>query len=209
MTIQFTGNYQLPYPALDRSDTADVPRDIKALADKVDTALLGLRRDDLIGELKLWPINGAPTGFVICDGSLLLRAGTYSKLFTAIGTVYNLDADSDITRFRIPDLRGRVPVGPDGTANRLVSAPDLLGKSGGEEEHILTANQSGRNLGGEWINTSNFQWQQIQTPQDSANPRYAQYVAPGAHVTALTDSSGAAHNNMQPYQVVNYIIRYA
>lgn len=49
----------------------------------------------------------APTGFLLCDGSSLLRA-TYADLFTAIGTTYG---SADGTHFTLPDLRSRVPVG--------------------------------------------------------------------------------------------------
>lgn len=49
----------------------------------------------------------APTGYLICDGSSLLRA-TYADLFAAIGTTYG---SADGTHFNLPDVRGRMPVG--------------------------------------------------------------------------------------------------
>jgi hypothetical protein len=125
MAIQFTANFQIPYPALDRSDTADVPRDIKAVADKVDQTLLTMRHDELIGEIKIWPIAAAPALFLICDGSLLDRVGTYNKLYNAIGTSFGIAGD-DGTKFRLPDGRGRAFFGVDGAAGRL-SADDALG----------------------------------------------------------------------------------
>lgn len=131
MAIQFTSNFQLPYPAADRSDTADVPRDFKALADKLDTTLLAARRDDLIGEVKLWPIAAPPASFLICDGSPLDRLGIYAALYQAIGLTYS-EAGIAADKFRIPDARGRNLIGVDGSAGRI-TGNDALGSAGGKE----------------------------------------------------------------------------
>ena len=45
----------------------------------------------------------APTGFLACDGSAVLRA-TYATLFAAIGTTWG--AGNGSTTFNVPDLRG-------------------------------------------------------------------------------------------------------
>lgn len=49
----------------------------------------------------------APSGFLLCDGSSLVRA-TYPDLFTAIGTTFG---SVDGSHFTLPDMRGRTPVG--------------------------------------------------------------------------------------------------
>lgn len=49
----------------------------------------------------------APTGFLMCDGSSLLRA-SYAALFAAIGTAFGA---ADGTHFNVPDMRGRTAVG--------------------------------------------------------------------------------------------------
>ena len=54
----------------------------------------------------------APTGFLVCDGSAVSR-GTFSALFTAIGTTWG-DGDGSTT-FNLPDTRGRVILGAGGT----------------------------------------------------------------------------------------------
>lgn len=46
----------------------------------------------------------APTGFVLCNGASLLRAGTYADLFAVIGTAFGA---ADGTHFNVPDARGR------------------------------------------------------------------------------------------------------
>lgn len=59
------------------------------------------------------PFGGAtaPIGWLLCDGSSVLRA-TYPALFTAIGTTYG---SADGTHFNLPDLRNRLPMGAGGT----------------------------------------------------------------------------------------------
>lgn len=57
--------------------------------------------------------SGAPVGWLACDGATVDRA-SYPALFAAIGTAHNVGGESG-TVFRLPDLRGRVPLGPDAT----------------------------------------------------------------------------------------------
>jgi len=60
----------------------------------------------------------APTGWLLCDGSSLLRTGIYADLFAAIGTTYG---SVDETHFNIPDRRGIFARGA-GTSEKLVDA---------------------------------------------------------------------------------------
>jgi hypothetical protein len=64
----------------------------------------------------------APTGYLVCNGSLISRA-TYADLFTAIGTLYG--AGDGATTFAVPDLRGQFIRGFDSGAN--VDAGRVLG----------------------------------------------------------------------------------
>lgn len=139
MAIQYTANFHLPFPNTDRSDTADVPRDISALAQATDASLLSLRRDDLIGEIKIWPTLVAPTGFLICDGSVLAQAGQYAALYGVVGGAFNTGGEG-AGNFRLPDCRGRTLFGIDGAGGRL-SANDALGNSGGFEAVTLNSGQ--------------------------------------------------------------------
>jgi microcystin-dependent protein len=49
-----------------------------------------------------------PTGWLLCDGSSVLRAGTYAALFSAIGTTWG---SVDGTHFNVPNLLGRTTIG--------------------------------------------------------------------------------------------------
>lgn len=252
MAIQFTANFALPYPQEDRSDTADVPRDIKALAVKVDTELLVARHDELIGEVKIWPIAAAPANFLICDGSLVDRAGVYNDLFLVIGTTFNTGGEAG-DKFRLPDLRGRVPVGVDGVAGRL-DALDALGNAGGAQKHLLSSAEMplhNHAVGNHQHGPGSMEAVAAgaHTHGGPYNGEFAGFSVAGPKVVVRstagagfdvefshgTDSNiagshghilnglsslagaqdttgtggGATHNNMQPYQIVNFIIRYA
>ena len=80
-----------------------------------------------VGSICAFPSSSVPSGFLICDGSLVSRS-TYSDLFNVIGTTYG--AGDGSTTFALPNLSGRVPMGPD--------SGYALGSSGGEYSHELT-----------------------------------------------------------------------
>jgi microcystin-dependent protein len=170
------------------------------------------------------PYGGAsaPAGWLLCYGQSLLRA-SYVDLFAAIGTAYGA---ADGTHFSIPDLRGRVPAGKDdmggSAASRLTSTtmtPDgvTLAAVGGAQTHTLITSELAVHS---------------HTPTDpghthTATPSGAtgnSTVGSGGAVLALTSASGisvafattgitignagsgAAHNNVQPSIITNYII---
>lgn len=92
------------------------------------------QQEGLIGEVKLFAGNFAPRGWAFCDGQLLAIASN-TALFSILGTTYGGDGR---TTFALPDLRGRVAIGPR-------SGPGLstyqLGQKSGSESKILTTNQ--------------------------------------------------------------------
>lgn len=95
---------QLPYP--ESTDSADVPRDIKALADKLDSPTAG--GVFIIGEVRFIAIAAPPAGWLVADGRAVSRA-TYGALFAAIAAVFGPGDGS--TTFNLPDARGRALVG--------------------------------------------------------------------------------------------------
>lgn len=83
-----------------------------------------------IGEIRIFPYMFAPRGWARCDGTLA-HVTELSSLFKILGTRYG--GDGKIT-FALPDLQGRVPVGPG-------QGPDLpsyqLGEMGGSSSVVL------------------------------------------------------------------------
>lgn len=136
----------------------------------------------------------APSGYLICDGSAVSRT-TYAELFTAIGTAYGTGDGS--TTFNIPNLKGKIPVGYDSSDTDF----DTLGETGGEKEHTLTTEEM---------------------PSHSHQVKRKNVAQLGNGATVITNfgetsyhsiintaetGSGQSHNNLQPYVVINYIIR--
>lgn len=84
----------------------------------------------LIGEVKLWPAATAPENYLICDGADVSRT-TFAALFALFGEAYG--EGDNATTFNLPDLRGRVALGVDGS--------HALGSAGGAETVTLTRAQ--------------------------------------------------------------------
>lgn len=59
------------------------------------------------GSILMWSAANAPSGFLVCNGAYLLRT-SYPNLFSVIGITYG---STDVSNFRLPDLRGRFPIG--------------------------------------------------------------------------------------------------
>jgi microcystin-dependent protein len=152
------------------------------------------------GALMPFAGGGAPSGWLICDGSAVSRT-TYSSLYAAIGATYGSGNGS--TTFNVPDMRGNVPMGANG------SYP--LGSSGGEASHVLTTSEmpvhshtdSGHSHGG----IPN----QLLAVQSGTGTTVIGGGTTGntgsASANIQNAGSGGAHNNLQPYQTFNYIIK--
>ena len=128
----------------------------------------------------------APPGFLLCDGSAISRS-VYAGLFAVIGT--SCGAGDGITTFNIPNMKGRVPVGIG------ASGVATLGGIGGEQTHTNTIAE---------MPAHTHTWRSTYDPGGGSYP-----VGNGVgNLIQSTGSAGsdAAHNNMQPYLGVNYII---
>lgn len=96
-----------------------------------------------VGSVVAWAGDpqSLPTGWVLCDGSSLSRSG-YAALFDVLGTSYG---SVNTTTFRVPDFRGRVPVGSDPNNLRVSSSnATARGGSGGVDRVTLTLGQMPR-----------------------------------------------------------------
>ena len=75
-------------------------------------------QDQMIGEVRPFPYNYVPEGWLPCDGTEL-RVGENSKLFVVIGDAFGGDGRRT---FEVPDLRGFTPLG-QGRGLRLIRRP--------------------------------------------------------------------------------------
>lgn len=170
----------------------------------------------ITGEIRLFGSTNVPSGWLRCDGAAVSRT-TYGALFAVIGTDWG-DGDGSTT-FNLPDLRGRVPIGAGDGGALLTNR--TLGQTGGAETHTLTeaempshnhigttstdGNHTHNISGATELAAGNF----IETA-GAADFRALSTQAAGNHnhtFTTSTKGSDNAHNNMQPFSVVNFIIK--
>jgi microcystin-dependent protein len=135
-----------------------------------------------------------PTGWLLCDGSAVSRT-TYSALFAIISTTYGVGDGA--TTFNVPDLKGRVAAGVDDSAGRITSN-NTLGASGGAEDHTLITAEIP-------AHTHSLDEVTSQGPgsQDSTHGSGDQYYSDATG----SAGGGGAHNNLQPYLVLQYIVK--
>lgn len=146
----------------------------------------------------------APAGWLLCQGQAVNRAGTYAALFGAIGTAYT--TGSSTTTFNLPDLRSRVPVG----RNANDTSFDTLGETGGAKTVALTESQMpshDHDLYQERNSDSVSGTFGLQNGSTFFAGRVMTGITTAGRATGKT-GGGAAHNNLQPYQVINYMIKY-
>ena len=132
----------------------------------------------------------APTGFLLCDGGAVSRT-TYAGLFGTIGTVYG--AGDGSTTFALPNMKGRVPTGLDAAQTEF----DTRGETGGTKTHTLTSAEMPSHIHSLTFGSGGA----------TGGADVGQYGSPNGGITGSA-GGGGAHNNLQPYLVLNYIISY-
>lgn len=181
-----------------------------------------------IAIILLFAGNFPPRGWAFCMGQILSIAQN-TALFSLVGTTYGGNGQ---TTFALPDLRGRVPIGP-GQGPGL--PPYTMGEMGGAPTHSLiitempahnhiaqpnlTATPSASTAAGT-SNTPGAALVPSVLPSFGSGPAAQQIkgyttqdntttLAPGAvsgSVTIGIAGGSQPHNNMQPYLSIYYII---
>jgi microcystin-dependent protein len=161
---------------------------------------------------------------MICDGSAISRS-TYAVLFARLGVAFG--AGDEVTTFNLPNLKGRVAVGVDTAQTEF----DTVGETGGENTHALvaaengihthiqnahnhagTADEAGATAGG----ANNYGYgsggagmvASISGAVTQGNYNHSHNLTIGNKTASNQNSgSGQAHNNLQPYIGLHYIIK--
>ncbi len=189
-----------------------------ALADVANNILNAGQFGTPIGAIAPYsgPAGSLPAGWLLCDGGSY-DVNLYSELFAVIGTTYG----SEPNRFRVPDLRGRGPIGRDANQTEFAA----LGQIGGAKTHTLTiAEMPAHNHGGA-TNSQGDHNHAYGTRGFVTSAGGALSLSPGADGSFDFDSlqntqfagehthvipsqgGGSPHNNLQPYTTMNFIIK--
>jgi microcystin-dependent protein len=164
--------------------------------------------EPFLGQVIMAGFNFAPKSYAMCNGQLLPIAQN-TALFSLLGTTFG--GDGRVT-FGLPDLRGRTPLhqgqGP-GLSNYV------MGQSAGQETHTLIVNEMPMHNHVAQANSSANQvfpqgmiWggESTGTLAIYSNSTADSQFAP----TAIGSAGGnQPHNNMQPYEVINFCIALA
>lgn len=158
--------------------------------------------EPLLGTIILFGGNFEPRGWAFCNGQSL-EIAQYSALFSLLGTTYGGDG---ITSFRLPDLRGRVPVHA-GSATGL--SPRSPGEAFGSETVTLAAGQVPPHSHDLVVANVPSTSDRAQGDMLARSQIYSDTSGPALTLNPLSialTGGGQPHDNMQPSLCVNYII---
>ena len=152
-----------------------------------------------IGSIVMWPGDTAPEGWLLCNGATYKRT-EYLNLSNVIGFKYG--GTKDI--LKVPNLQARFPLG--------ASSKYSLGDTGGEStvtlneqqipehKHQLKEMLSAKSSGSGWLGVN---------LNGGGSGKMENFVSPNnVYPTTENTGGGQPHNNMPPYLVVNFIIKY-
>lgn len=180
-------------------------------------------RQHLVPTGGLIPFAGsaATEGYLLCDGSGY-EISKYAGLYAVIGFTYG----GSVTTFKVPDLRGRVPVGAGtGTGGGVSGAGAPVGGV------ALTARTLGAYDGDERLHAHNHTASDsghthsaIATAGGGGGPTVANWTVGGASggnaatfgtsgsssaaITVANNSQGGLRQNVPPSVILNYLIKY-
>lgn len=164
--------------------------------------------DPFLAEIRIFPFNFAPTGWLPCNGQIL-PISQYTALFSLIGTYYGGNGTSN---FALPNFQGLMPLG-QGQGTGL--SPRVLGETGGVDTVALSLDQlpvhshspaavsGSTDLASPGSNT----WGEI---KGRPAPNYyatnqGTLINMNSNAIGLS-GGGQTHNNLMPYLALNFCI---
>ena len=156
--------------------------------------------DPFVAEIRIFSFNFAPKGWALCNGQLL-PINQNQALFSLLGTTYGGDGR---VNFALPNLISKAPIHMGGG--------HTLGEKGGEQAHTLTISELSTHVHG--LNGTTAAASQIipgaallgataATDPIYGNPSSLVSMDP----SSISGTGGSqAHQNMQPFLVLNFSI---
>jgi microcystin-dependent protein len=163
--------------------------------------------EPFVAEIRIFAGNFAPRGWAFCDGQLL-PVSQNTALFSLIGTTYGGDGRSTTA---LPNLEGRVPMHP-GRGPGLTSR--RLGQRGGVETVTLSEAQMPNHNHSQMASAENGGFGSLTTQMALARSRGGNLYQTNTNSNlvpmdprSLPSTGGSqAHNNMQPFLAINFVI---
>ena len=178
-------------------------------------------QEPFMGEIKIFAGTFAPRGWAFCDGQTLAISENQA-LYSLLGITYGGDGR---TTFALPDLRGRVVIGPRRQPGSTINY--MVGQQGGVEKNILSIDElpththqasvalnANKADGTTNDPTGNYPAATVyDKARGNMSPTLAYNTATNAEmnpnaVSITIDNTGGneAINNVQPFLSMNYII---
>lgn len=171
-----------------------------------------------VGQLCASCADSAPEGWLECNGQAVCRS-EFSNLFSAIGSKFG--SGNSTTTFNVPDLQGRVAIGRGSYGPTQYT----LGGKGGEDMHTLQLGEMpahshgvhdpghahhvearGRKFNFEGKNAIGVTHLGHHGEGSGEISGSTQHSHSNIHLD--NTGNGEAHNNMPPYLVMSYFIKY-
>ena len=159
--------------------------------------------DPFVGEIRIVGFNFAARGWALCNGQLLPISQNTAQ-FSLLGTQFGGNGQ---TNFGLPNLQGSAPMGR-GDGAGLTSRQ--MGDTGGTELVTLVQTQMPAHThamagSGATADRANARGASLAVAADNTYSTGTPTAALAANSVG-TAGSGQAHNNMQPFLTLNFII---
>ncbi len=159
-----------------------------------------------VAEIRIFAGNFAPKGWALCNGQIL-SISQNTALFSLLGTTFGGNGTSN---FGLPNLQGSVPMH---WGNGAGLTQRVIGESGGTPTVTLLSSEVAShshafNCGSGSKGDNNTVANQVNADEKTGTIQTYATATDGTTMSPgmLASASSQPHENMQPYQALNFII---
>jgi microcystin-dependent protein len=162
--------------------------------------------ESFIGQIRLFSFNFNPKGWALCNGQTL-AINQNAALFSILGTTYG---GNGVSTFQLPNLQARTPaygISTLGPLGAITGAETVALSTAQMPQHTHTLN--GLNTAGTAAHPNGNMLANISNAYDHYAPATAGTLvalSQSGPNSLSTVGTGATHNNLQPFLVLNYCI---